>query len=64
MLIDNYRYIHIYENCSANMLSVNFKGLGPSASQPKSETKTTAQKNSSIKCQNPGIRNPEYNPGN
>ena len=24
MLIDNYRHIHIYENCSANMLSVNF----------------------------------------
>ena len=24
MLIDNYRRIHIYENCSADMLSVNF----------------------------------------
>ena len=24
MLIDNYRHIHIYENCSADMLSVNF----------------------------------------
>ena len=24
MLIDNYKHIHIYENCSANMLSVNF----------------------------------------
>ena len=24
MLIDNYRHIHIYENRSANMLSVNF----------------------------------------
>ena len=24
MLIDNYRHIHIYKNCSANMLSVNF----------------------------------------
>ena len=24
MLIDNYRLIHIYENCSANMLSVKF----------------------------------------
>ena len=24
MLIDNYRHIHIYENCSANKLSVNF----------------------------------------
>ena len=24
MLIDNYRHIHIYENCSANMLSANF----------------------------------------
>ena len=24
MLIDNYRHIHFYENCSANMLSVNF----------------------------------------
>ena len=24
MLIDKYRHIHIYENCSADMLSVNF----------------------------------------
>ena len=23
-LVDNYRHIHIYENCSANMLSVSF----------------------------------------